>query len=372
MPYPLQSETVSALVETDLFKVPFLRIPVTWYETIVYPNGKPYLNAITLLADVVSFYMPIIVDDDGQVDVVQQRFATDILQRSYKQIEARYGLTKKQSRDAYNHLQELGVISLVFRSVEVEGEKKLWNVMFIDLHLEQLKALTFSPLHRGSDIEVTTPGDIEVITPNDIEVTTPGDIEVTTPNDIEVTRGSDIEVITYTNDPIYTNDPPCTNNLNTNDPFAAAAGSFAPASSSLVSENGSTCDHRSRVVRLAESGDASANSATDELVHWSAMNESFRRDVVEGYAVERMMMVDWRAPEVYVASLSSKQLIHLLLWLVYCDRNYESMSANLDGDIRSIPGYIRSVVDIAPLNVAGIDKEKLIDDLRRLSDSQHR
>lgn len=84
------------------------------------------------------------------------------------------------------------------------------------------------------------------------------------------------------------------------------------------------------------------------------------------------MMVDWRTPEVYVASLSSKQLIHLLLWLVYCDRNYESMSANLDGDIRSIPGYIRSVVDIAPLNVAGIDKEKLIDDLRRLSDSQHR
>ncbi len=33
-------------------------IPHTWYKTILRDNGKPYLNAIIILADITYWYRP--------------------------------------------------------------------------------------------------------------------------------------------------------------------------------------------------------------------------------------------------------------------------------------------------------------------------
>ena len=68
-------------------------IPPEWYKTITRENGKPYLLAISLLADIVYWYRPNEVRDQQSGNVIgwQKRFSGDLLQKSYEQYADYYG-----------------------------------------------------------------------------------------------------------------------------------------------------------------------------------------------------------------------------------------------------------------------------------------
>ncbi len=131
-------------------------IPIQWFQHICYENGKPDTNAILLLSDIVYWYRPRIVRDEqtGHVLGYQKKFKADLLQKSYQDYETLFGLTKKQIRDAFIRLEDLGIIKRVFRTIDTDFGPR-YNVMFIDLNPSKVAELSLKlPPHN---IEVTTP-----------------------------------------------------------------------------------------------------------------------------------------------------------------------------------------------------------------------
>ena len=107
-------------------------IPSTWYHTIKKETGKPNLNAIIILADIVYWYRPVEIRDEvtGQLCGFKKKFQADILQRNYQQLADQFGITKR------------GVVTRVFRTVSIKGQLYS-NVMFLDLDVDVLIQLTY-------------------------------------------------------------------------------------------------------------------------------------------------------------------------------------------------------------------------------------
>lgn len=84
-------------------------IPQTWYKSIVRENGKPYLTAIVILADIVYWYKPTEIRDEGsgQLVALKKKFKADLLQRSYQQISDEFGISKKEATNAIIFLEKL-------------------------------------------------------------------------------------------------------------------------------------------------------------------------------------------------------------------------------------------------------------------------
>ena len=61
-------------------------IPAIWYKTITKENGKPYLLAIVLLANIVYWYRPSEVRDQGTGHILgwKKKFSEDILGQNYQ------------------------------------------------------------------------------------------------------------------------------------------------------------------------------------------------------------------------------------------------------------------------------------------------
>lgn len=119
-------------------------IPVSWFKTIRKETGKPNLNAIIILADIVYWYRPVEVRDEvtGQLIGLKKRFAADLLQRNYQQMADQFGITKRDTTNAVVELEKLGVIRRVFRTVE-KGGHLVSNVLFLELNVDVLEALTY-------------------------------------------------------------------------------------------------------------------------------------------------------------------------------------------------------------------------------------
>lgn len=119
--------------------------PQVWYSTITRENGKPYLLAITLLADIVYWYRPMEVRDQqsGRVTGWKKRFRGDMLQKTYQQYAELYGESKRSVKAALDRLEELGVIRKVFRDVPCENGIVMYNLMYIALDAKVLQQLTY-------------------------------------------------------------------------------------------------------------------------------------------------------------------------------------------------------------------------------------
>lgn len=119
-------------------------IPQIWYRTITKENGKPHLLAITILSDIVYWYRPTEIRDEGTGNLIgyRKKFKADILQRSYDQFAELFGESKRSVTDAVIRLEALGVIKRVFRTIDVAGIKYN-NVLFIDFFPKRLYELTY-------------------------------------------------------------------------------------------------------------------------------------------------------------------------------------------------------------------------------------
>ena len=122
-------------------------IPVTWFKTIRKATGKPNLNAIIILADIVYWYRPVEIRDEltGELIGLKKKFHSDILQRSYQQIADQFGITKRDATNAVVELEKLGVVKRVFRTLRLGGQQ-IPNVLFLDLIVKVLELLTYPVL----------------------------------------------------------------------------------------------------------------------------------------------------------------------------------------------------------------------------------
>ena len=129
-------------------------IPERWYSTILKENGKPYLLAIQILAEIVYWYKPAPTKDtSGQIVGYHKKFSDDLLQKSYVDFQEKFGIGRESVRKALCCLENLGVIRREFRTILRGTLKKLPNVMYIDLNPERLYALS----SNAEDVDNYTP-----------------------------------------------------------------------------------------------------------------------------------------------------------------------------------------------------------------------
>ena len=122
-------------------------IPQIWYRVFVksdLKHPKPHLLAINILADIVYWYRPREIRDEGSGQVIgyQKKFRDDMLQRSYAQIAEQFGCSAGQAKDAIVFLEQMGVVRREFRTLQSNGMVYA-NVLYLALNVERLKELTY-------------------------------------------------------------------------------------------------------------------------------------------------------------------------------------------------------------------------------------
>lgn len=108
-------------------------------------NGKPYLLAIVILADIVYWYRPSEVRDQGTGHILgwRKKFSEDILRQSYQYYADLFGESKKTVKTAMDKLEKLQVIRREFRTVSYGDGLVSNNVMYVELKPDMLYRLTF-------------------------------------------------------------------------------------------------------------------------------------------------------------------------------------------------------------------------------------
>ena len=120
-------------------------IPAIWYKTITKENGKPYPLAIVILTDIVYWYRPSEVRDQGTGHILgwKKKFSEDILRQSYQYYADLFGESKKTVKTAMDKLEQLQVIRREFRTVSSGDGLVCNNVMYVELKPDMLYRLTF-------------------------------------------------------------------------------------------------------------------------------------------------------------------------------------------------------------------------------------
>ena len=76
-----------------------------WFKTILYENGKPNLNSIVILADIVYWHRPTEIRDEetGEQIGLKKKFSGASFHRSYKHFANNLVLVKDRSSLHYRH-----------------------------------------------------------------------------------------------------------------------------------------------------------------------------------------------------------------------------------------------------------------------------
>lgn len=119
-------------------------IPATWFSTIKYESGKPNLNAMLVLSDIVYWYKSAPVYDVTGENIIgrKKKFSSDLLQRNYAQISEKFGFSKKQAITAVQALEDLGLIEKKLRTIKVNGIS-IPKVMFIKPIITKIEEITY-------------------------------------------------------------------------------------------------------------------------------------------------------------------------------------------------------------------------------------
>jgi DNA-binding Lrp family transcriptional regulator len=124
--------------------------PIEWFSHIRLPNNKPDLVSIILLSDIVYWYRPTTLRDEhsGKVISYKKKFKSDLLQKSYNDLENLFGLSRDQIKDSLQRLEKLNLIKRIFRNINSQGSS-LANVMFIQIYPSNIANITEKKLDMG-------------------------------------------------------------------------------------------------------------------------------------------------------------------------------------------------------------------------------
>ena len=153
----IRSSGCAAVDAMDRIRISGNIIPQSWYKEILRDNGKPYLLAVTLLADIVYWYRPVEDRDEssGYVIGLRKRFRGDLLQKTYDEYANLYGESKRTIKAALDRLEELGLIRKVFRDIKLKNGTKIPNVMYIEIfpnRIEEISHYDIEPSSLGPSV----------------------------------------------------------------------------------------------------------------------------------------------------------------------------------------------------------------------------
>ena len=126
--------------------------PIPWYQHIrtkptkTKPNGSPDPIAVAILSDIMYWYRPTEVRDENTGNVIgyKQKFRADKLQKNYDSYAELFGVSKKKTKQSFDLLVDLGLITREFRTVNLDNGLKLGNVMFIEPIFPAVKAISIN------------------------------------------------------------------------------------------------------------------------------------------------------------------------------------------------------------------------------------
>lgn len=151
--YALDNEAGSAAVrQIAKMSITGNVIPMSWFDHLRYPSGKPHLNAIIILSDIVYWYRPVEVRDEhtGRWLEDRKKFEGEYLQRNRSSYAKQYGLTNKQAKDAFHFLESKGAIEIIIaKSMTTKDGRRLGNVPFIALNAEKIAEFNEPLVHTG-------------------------------------------------------------------------------------------------------------------------------------------------------------------------------------------------------------------------------
>ena len=89
-------------------------IPIEWFNHIKLTNNKPDLISIIILSDILYWYRPTTLRDEssGRISGYKKKFKSDLLQKSYQDLEELFGLSRDQIKDSLQRLEKQGLMSV--------------------------------------------------------------------------------------------------------------------------------------------------------------------------------------------------------------------------------------------------------------------
>ncbi len=126
-------------------------IPKNWFKMVTkkkdtdQEDGKAYLLAICILSSIVYWYRPIEDRDEltDQLIGYRKKFKGELLQKSYEDLAAQFGESKRAVKAAMDRLEELRLIRRKFKNIKFRSGGVATNVMFVDLNVERVRQITF-------------------------------------------------------------------------------------------------------------------------------------------------------------------------------------------------------------------------------------
>lgn len=125
-------------------------VPLEWFKRIKLDNNKPDLISIFILSDIIYWYRPTTIRDEqsGRIIGYRKKFKSDLLQKSYKDLEEMFGLSRDQIKDSLQRLEKLKLIKRVFRNINSQGTC-LTNVMFIQIFPNKIAEISEKKADAG-------------------------------------------------------------------------------------------------------------------------------------------------------------------------------------------------------------------------------
>lgn len=115
-------------------------IPHSWLYSITLDSGRPDMNAIFVLAEIVYWYRPSVsVNEDGKA-VWKKKFWKEYLQKSIRELATKLNLSYDQVKLALVRLEKRGLIVKHLKTEIING-RKYGNVLYIEPVPEKLQEL---------------------------------------------------------------------------------------------------------------------------------------------------------------------------------------------------------------------------------------
>ena len=137
-------------------------IPKNWFKMVTkkkdtdQEDGKAYLLAICILSSIVYWYRPIEDRDEltDQLIGYRKKFKGELLQKSYEDLAAQFGESKRAVKAAMDRLEELQLIRRKFKNIKFKSGGVATNVMFVDLNVERVRQITFEKKDDRTEKEI--------------------------------------------------------------------------------------------------------------------------------------------------------------------------------------------------------------------------
>lgn len=114
-------------------------VPPQWLRAIRTTTGKPFAEAALLLAEIWGWYLPAEEREaPGAPTTYRRRFDGDMLVLTYTQVGNLFGWTKALAKQAYDRLEEMGLIVREWRS-----SPRFANVLHVRPVVAAVVALTY-------------------------------------------------------------------------------------------------------------------------------------------------------------------------------------------------------------------------------------